>query len=510
MKKHLIIGLFLLLLWAVAPALADVSVSFSPEQPRKGDYVDVTVTADRTPQNIIYTLSTPEEKVFSGKEDTHLTASFRPRKEADYTLTVTVVYGKKDQETASVTIPVRGEAPVQMGADLIYSQKDGWWKKSSYSSSTVEKAGCALFTLSHAMQRLGYSGEELLPDALGKTYANCLVKGGTANERLLTQAGEIYDFITQDDLDESATDIANCLRRGDLFSFSIVIGHIALADGISEDGTRVHIVDSAPSATFERIKNGTIYYQDEQGTFVAVSSPEELPGVRWFFETQHCGGLDYWLDVSYCAKRGMRLIRPSWLKWQTAEGDVTVSLEQVGTMLCRVRKNETVEWAFTRDLRWNCLGTDTPQIAVITRKNGTTLRDGEGKKISGYKLIPRGTLLLPLQLNPSTVYIAYKGTFGYINRADLTLLDLPESGFRTGLVSVNGKTGGTSSVKVRAEASSKSKVVAEWQIGSHLAIADQQGDFYLAEARGVRAWIHEKYVTLEGADTDGTQVDQDQ
>ena len=510
MRKIAFWGCLLLCLWVFLPVRAEISVSFSPEAPRKGEIVDVLVRPDREAQSVIYELRTAGGVVFSGKEDSHFSAAFRPREEADYTLTVTVIYGKKDQETASVQIPVRGEAPVQMGADIVYSQKDGWWKKSSYGSSTVEKAGCALFTLSHAMQRLGFSGEALLPSALGKTYAGCLVKGGTANERLLTQAGQVYDFITQDDLDESAADIAACLRRGDFFSFSIVIGHIALADGLSEDGTRVHIVDSAPSATFERIKNGQIYVQDASGAFVPVASPEELPGVRWFFETRHCSGSSYWLDLDYCARRGMRLIRPRWLTLNAEGESLGVSLDQVGTMLCRVSAegDEEPRWVLTRDLTWRCIGAEAPQIAMVSKKSGTTLRDGEGKKMSGYKLIPAGTLLLPLQLNPATVYVAYKGTFGYINRADVTLLDLPAEGFRTGLITVGGRSSGTSTVKVRADHSAKARVIAEWKIGSHIAVVEQKNDFFLVEARGARGWVHEKYITLEGGENDGSEISQ--
>ena len=158
----------LLLLFAVfgamllfSPAYADPAISFQPDHPRMGDYVDVVVTPGREGAlKIAWSLSTPEGNVFSGKETDHFSASFRPRQEAEYTLTVTVSYGKKDTETASVLIPVSGTAPVQEGPDIIYSQKDGWWHDKVYSvkyNRSVEKAGCAIFALSHELQRLGYS-----------------------------------------------------------------------------------------------------------------------------------------------------------------------------------------------------------------------------------------------------------------------------------------------------------------------------------------------------------------
>ena len=163
----------LLLLLTAASALADPSLTFTPENPRVGDYVDVTVTPGREGAlGVRYELSTPAGVVYKPKDKdkakattTHYTASFRPREEAVYTLTATVVYATNDYETVSVTIPVSGTAPKQEGPDVIYSQKDYWWHKTPYkkssASGTLENAGCAIFTRSHILQRLGYTGDGL-------------------------------------------------------------------------------------------------------------------------------------------------------------------------------------------------------------------------------------------------------------------------------------------------------------------------------------------------------------
>ena len=99
--KSLLCLAVLLLAMSCASACAEVKLSFSPENPRKGDYVDVTVTPEREGYTEIrYELSTPDGVVYKydskkEKPSAHLTASFRPREEAVYTLTATVVYGKK-------------------------------------------------------------------------------------------------------------------------------------------------------------------------------------------------------------------------------------------------------------------------------------------------------------------------------------------------------------------------------------------------------------------------------
>ena len=503
-------GLLLLacLLLCLSGAAAEPSLSFSPDNPRAGDPVDILVTPDREgAQSVIYELSTPEGVVFSGEEDQHFSASFRPRQEAVYTLTATVVYGKKDREAVSVSIPVSGFAPVQEGPEVVYSQKDGWWKDKVYSAKhkrSVEKAGCALFALSHALQRMGFSGEEVLPDALAETYSKCYIEErGTDNERLLTEAGEVYDFLTLPDLIESENEIALCLNRGDYFSFSLVIGHIALAEALSEDGTKVRIVDSAPGATWERIKKASLYYQAEDGSFQAAQSLDDLPGIRYYFETGEYGGMRYWLDLSYCAKRGMRLIRRQWLKLAEASGSRSVSLEQFGTIESQVSLGGETLSVPTGDLRWQSPGAEETPVAIVSKKGGTPFVDGDGKRISGFKTIPEGTLFPVLQAEEKTVYVFYKGSFGHVDRKAIDLLALPEGSFPASLIALNGKTNGRATVKLRSSASAKGRVIAEWKTGTPVFVLEQQKGFSLVEGRGARAWVQDEYLQTEQTQTEG-------
>ena len=507
LRHLLLLFLLLFLTMSVNAALGESRITWVPEQPQAGEYVDVTVTPEReNPLSVTYRLTLADQKVFSGKEDDHYQVCFRPRNEGIYTLTAVLSYGKKDQEEVSVSIQVSGTAEEQSGSNVVYSQKDGWWKKKSYGSSTLEIAGCGIFTLSHAVQRLGYSGEDVLPEAFGKTYDFCLVEGGTANERLLTNAGKVYDFITQDELEESEEGIAACLRRGDYFNFSIVKGHIALADQLSDDGSKVHIVDSAPSATFERIKNGSIYLQEEDGSFREITSPSQLPGARYFFETRFYGGAEYWLDLSYCAKRGMRLIRPSWLKLKSESGLQTVELSQIGSMLSQVLLDEDKLTVDTRSLVWNCIGADQAQIAVVSAKSGTVFRNAAGDKISGYKKIAAGTMLIPLEIGESSIYVQYKGTFGYVNRKHVDLIPVVQEPCATGVIAYNGKTAGTAMVNLRNEPDGKRKL-GELKIGTPVAVAAQKDGYTLVEGKGMRGWVQDKYLLLDGQeDSNGQEV----
>ena len=80
LKSLLCLAVFLLLLTA-ASALADPSLTFTPENPRVGDYVDVTVTPGREGAvGVRYELSTPDGFVYQSKDKDvsgHFTASFR-------------------------------------------------------------------------------------------------------------------------------------------------------------------------------------------------------------------------------------------------------------------------------------------------------------------------------------------------------------------------------------------------------------------------------------------------
>ena len=515
----------LLLGLTCASALAEASLTFSPEAPRVGDYVDVTVTPGREGAlGVRYELSVPDGIVYKPKDKdkakattTHYAASFRPREEAVYTLTATVVYGTNDYETVSATIPVSGTAPKQKGPDVIYSQKDYWWHKTPYkkssSSGTLENAGCAIFTLSHILQRLGNTGDGLQPDILAAKNARFFVQGGTDNGSLIRQAAADYGFVTEDELITTEREAITCLRRGDLFSFGIVLGHIAMADGVSEDGTLIHVVDSAPGATFPRKDDkrirlqGHIYYQKEDGSFIEALSADELPGIRWFFESGEYGGMEYWLDLNYALHynkhAGMRLIRRPWLQADMGSGLQSVSPEYVGTMVSKIStggESESVRVP-SKDLTWTTDGADGPQIAVVTNKKGAKLLDGDGKTLESFTK-PRlvGSMFAVLSVDDDLVYVYWNGAFCWLSRKNVDLLPVVQDAFATAVVSKNGKTTGSAKVTVVSSPDKKPSKVTEWPVGTPVTIVETGKNYTLAEGKGYRGWIPNENLTPDPAE----------
>ena len=282
-----------------------MDVTLSADALAVGEVLDIAVAA-WTDHQCQYELAGPLPA--KSEPGAHFSAAWRPRQAGEYTLTVTVTdaAGKAVSQARQITVTPGGAERL---LDL-YSQKDGWWLEVPYRDSTLDHSGCAIFTLSHALTRMGKSGDDLLPQNLAKTYALCLTPDGTNNERLIREAAAVYGYKTQGTLISDEKQLKKLFDQGAMFSFSIARGHIALALSLSEDGSMVRVVDSAPGATFTRIVNDSLYYRMRSGSFRAALRMEDLPGARWYFETGEYGGLEYWLRLSYVARRGARLILP--------------------------------------------------------------------------------------------------------------------------------------------------------------------------------------------------------
>ena len=193
---------------------------------------------------------------------------------------------------------------------VLYSQQDTLWDDVRYRHSNLETSGCAIFALSHVLQLLDFEGEEILPENLADEYAFCLVDGGTLNSTLIGNAGDDLGYKTRYDLYENLPEIREKTKQGAMWSFMVAKGHIAAVVGMSEDGKMFRIIDSAPSATFERTEKGTMYLQNADGTYTPIMDLSDVPGSRYYLESSGYNGMEYWMTAEYVAKQGVRLIMP--------------------------------------------------------------------------------------------------------------------------------------------------------------------------------------------------------
>ncbi|MBQ3704835.1 MAG: hypothetical protein II888_00100 [Clostridia bacterium] len=489
-RTALLIACFLLCL-RTGLALGETRVTADPAQAQVGGVVDVRVESGEGAESVVYTLRCGGQTVFQGEEDSHFVSAFRPRQEGEYTLSVTVKYADGGTETAEASVSVSGMAEETQGPEKIYSQKDGWWKDKEYSKSELDNAGCAIFTLSHALQRMGWTGEDIAPENLAVNYKNCYTKNGTAVARLVFNASQVYGYATKSALQKDAPSLREGLKNGDYYSFSVALGHIALMTGVDEKSGKVRVVDSAPSATFERIKKGKIYILKD-GEYAEVTDPGEVPGAKYYFETRFYGGLEYYMDLSYCARRGGRLIRPTWLYYRGPEGKIGAALVNLTSGESEITVNGQAQKVLTRDLIWGDEG--KPRLAAVIQKKAVRLLNEEGKRIGS---VPRCSLVPVLREEEDRVYVMYEEHRGYLRLSDVEVFAPLEGAVQHGIISVNGNTSGRATVKMRFGASGKTSVVDNWKTGTEVILIRQEDGFWLVEAKGLRLWVSEEYITVQ-------------
>ena len=460
-----------------------------------GDVVDLQI-ADEKDVTCIYTVFLDGQKIYQSKEpDTHMNVSYRPREAGNYEIRADLTYksGETRQLTAAFTVE---PGPEQTGGP--YSQRDGWWKDKTYRKSNLDAAGCAIFTLSHALHRMGIEGEDSEPAPLAVKYALCLVKGGTSNVWLIREAAEQFTFQTQADLLTNKNEIVREFRDGAMFSFSIVLGHIALAADLSEDGKMVEIVDSAPGVTLERIKKASMYYRNEKGEYVAFTDLSQVPGTRYYLETQQWGGLTYYLDLDYVARRGVRLIKPYWLRLEENGESLPADLVQFGTVQSTITVNKKERLVPTDSLVWRS-STPTPMACYISGTKAVNMTDTAGKKV---KSIPGRTVLPVLNVLEDQVQVRYDDIVGYVAKKSVEVFELADVTGTPGVLSLKGRTSGKAQVRVRY--TDGGKLMDNIRIGTPVVVLSETKESYEVEVDGRRGFVQKEYVTLEG-ELDETQ-----
>ena len=293
---------------ADAEPAGDVSMAYT-DALELGEVVDIEVEA-WTDYQIQYIISKDGQPVSSSGPVNHFTAAYRPKEAGNYTLTVMVTdeNGGNAMLEADFTV---AEADVEGLLYDVYSQLDGWWANTYYYTRSMEESGAPLFTLTHGLERIGLTLVDGLPEnlAVSQSFVDCQTEDGVDNAKVIKTAAEAFGFTTEDAPITDAARISELLKAGAVFSFTNEKGNTVLAAGLSEDGTKVLIVDAAPGLSFDTIAPDTVFIQNEDGAFQAITSWDEDPDSRWFFATGAYGGLEYWQNLADVAPNGLLLIQ---------------------------------------------------------------------------------------------------------------------------------------------------------------------------------------------------------
>lgn len=289
----------------IAPVYAHVAIS--SEELALGAVLDIAMQHDEGTR-CTYTLYHDGKVILKDRSVAHDAFSYRAKKSGVYRLVAVAENAQGNSIRCEKLFTVLTEALADDGV-VLYSQKDGWWLDKKYGRSNLDQSGCAIFALSAALRLQGFGIEGTGAQALAATYPMYLTESGTVTENLIAAAARDFGLNSSKGRIKDSAEIEQRFAEGAVFSFSVASGHIALAAGMSEDGTKVKIIDSAPGATFERIEGARLYYPDGLGGFVAADTLMDIPGAKYYFETNDFGGLEYYLDLDYVAKRGVRMIK---------------------------------------------------------------------------------------------------------------------------------------------------------------------------------------------------------
>ena len=109
-------------------------------------------------------------------------------------------------------------------------------------------------------------------------------------------------------------------------------------------------------------------------------------------------------------------------------------------------------------------------------------------------------MLAVLGVEKDLVYVYWKDVFCWLSRKSVDLVPVSTEAFSTGIVSMNGRTAGTAKVTARNTPKSNGLRVADWTIGTPVAIVEAGKEYTLVEGKGSRGWIQNKYLTPDAAE----------
>ncbi|MBR2699393.1 MAG: hypothetical protein IKE76_12450 [Clostridia bacterium] len=199
----------------------------------------------------------------------------------------------------------------------IYSQ-DSAWEGIGYSGSTLKEYGCGLFTVHHAMQWVGIDPVPS-PAAMAETDRK---RGFFSNEAsYFTRSAGVHGYSAEDlwsscyELEPFRNRLTQVFARGGAVTLHVsginrwsvngrIDGHYLLGVGISDDGCKVHVVDSSAGTTLGVVRDTTYnaYYHDGSA-FIPLDKGwdivETIRAVSFGRKSAYASGCEYWVDIGF-------------------------------------------------------------------------------------------------------------------------------------------------------------------------------------------------------------------
>lgn len=203
----------------------------------------------------------------------------------------------------------------------IYSQ-DIAWEGIDYSGGTLQGYGCGLFSVNHAMQWIGIDPIPS-PAAMAETDRK---RGFYSNEAsYFARSAGIYGYSAEDlwnscyDIEPFRTRLKEVFNRGGAVTLHVsganrwsvnghINGHYFLGVGISNDGNKVHVVDSSAGTTLGVVRDSghNAYYHDGNA-FIPLNKEwgvdETIRAVSFGRQSEYASGCEYWVDIGFIQQK---------------------------------------------------------------------------------------------------------------------------------------------------------------------------------------------------------------
>ena len=181
-----------------------------------------------------------------------------------------------------------------------------------------------------------------------------------------------------------------------------------------------------------------------------------------------------------------------------SQGNVQVTLEQVGTRTSKVHYNGKTHEVPTAELNF---GGDVPEgkeTGVIYAPNTgkASLRSKASSSGTVLRKCKAGTVVTVLDWGNNYCKINYKGSVGYVLTDCLLFPTADQEVLGTAQLSYNGRTTGSTTINVRNAADGDSAKVAEWATGTEVEVFSLQDGWYEIEHDGIHGFVMEKFLVF--------------
>ena len=192
-----------------------------------------------------------------------------------------------------------------------------------------------------------------------------------------------------------------------------------------------------------------------------------------------------------------------------AEKDpVPVDVKYMGLARSMITYQGTSFLVNTCDLAWATEAPEDQVLAVVdaSRVGYAALRANTSTKSFIMDHCITGSVVRVLATGKNWTKIDYRGMRGYVLTSSLEFHANVLQGYETGLIAIDGRTTGRSTINIRANAKNNSRILADYVLGTPLTIFSRDEKWCEVDVEGWHCYILSEYVSLESGSRTAQQT----